>query len=247
MLLRRVIEHVKAQNWTAVALDFVIVVVGVFIGIQVSNWNEARQEEEQTERYLGRLADDLTSMQAQIRTEAAFAEQLHEGAILALNSLRACRFDPADEEKINLTFQAYQTAPAPYIYRATFDEMMSSGAFASLPNEQLKTRIASLYSSLDRFAAIVGYLRRDLSAAGQILWARIDFGYEELDGRQSHTADYDLAEFCDDRLFRNAIWELADTHRDWINFAESILEQVDAALIALEPSTMRLGRMNVVR
>lgn len=32
MLLRRVIEHVRAQNWTAVGLDFVIVVVGVFIG-----------------------------------------------------------------------------------------------------------------------------------------------------------------------------------------------------------------------
>ena len=29
MLLRRITEHVKAQNWTAVALDFVIVVVGV--------------------------------------------------------------------------------------------------------------------------------------------------------------------------------------------------------------------------
>ena len=42
--MRRVIEHVKAQNWTAVAIDFVIVVVGVFIGIQGSNWNDARQE-----------------------------------------------------------------------------------------------------------------------------------------------------------------------------------------------------------
>lgn len=41
MLLRRVTENVKAQNWTAVALDFVIVVVGVFIGIQVANWNAA--------------------------------------------------------------------------------------------------------------------------------------------------------------------------------------------------------------
>jgi hypothetical protein len=40
LLLRRIIEHTKAQNWTAIALDFVIVVVGVFIGIQVSNWNE---------------------------------------------------------------------------------------------------------------------------------------------------------------------------------------------------------------
>lgn len=43
MLPRRVIEHVKNQNWTAVALDFVIVVAGVFIGIQVSNWNDARR------------------------------------------------------------------------------------------------------------------------------------------------------------------------------------------------------------
>lgn len=42
MILRRVIEHVKVQNWTAVGLDFVIVVTGVFIGIQVWNRNEAR-------------------------------------------------------------------------------------------------------------------------------------------------------------------------------------------------------------
>lgn len=34
-------EHVRAQNWTAIVLDFVIVVVGVFIGIQVSNWNDS--------------------------------------------------------------------------------------------------------------------------------------------------------------------------------------------------------------
>jgi hypothetical protein len=36
MLLRRVIEHVKAQDWLAVDTDFVIVVVGVVIGIQVT-------------------------------------------------------------------------------------------------------------------------------------------------------------------------------------------------------------------
>ena len=45
MRLRRINEHVKTQNWFAVGLDFVIVVVGVFIGIQVSNWNEARGDQ----------------------------------------------------------------------------------------------------------------------------------------------------------------------------------------------------------
>ena len=61
MILRRVIEHVKAQNWTAVALDFVIVVVGVFIGIQVSNWNDARAERSREETYLTGVAEDLRS------------------------------------------------------------------------------------------------------------------------------------------------------------------------------------------
>lgn len=43
MILRRVIAHFRNQEWTAIALDFVIVVVGVFVGIQVSNWNEERK------------------------------------------------------------------------------------------------------------------------------------------------------------------------------------------------------------
>jgi hypothetical protein len=61
MLLRRVIEHVKTQNWTAVTLDFVIVVVGVFIGIQVSNWNESRVESSRASAYLDRIHEDLKS------------------------------------------------------------------------------------------------------------------------------------------------------------------------------------------
>ncbi len=35
MILRRVIGHFRQQEWAAIAIDFVIVVVGVFVGIQV--------------------------------------------------------------------------------------------------------------------------------------------------------------------------------------------------------------------
>ena len=44
MLLRRVMKHVRDQNWLAVGIDFLIVVTGVFIGIQVANWNGERLE-----------------------------------------------------------------------------------------------------------------------------------------------------------------------------------------------------------
>ena len=42
MLLRRVTKHVKSQNWFAVGIDLVIVVVGVVIGIEVANWNDVQ-------------------------------------------------------------------------------------------------------------------------------------------------------------------------------------------------------------
>lgn len=61
MLLGRVMKHVQDQNWFAVGVDFVIVVIGVFIGIQVSNWNAAREDRFNETLYLGYLAEDLQS------------------------------------------------------------------------------------------------------------------------------------------------------------------------------------------
>ncbi|MEO0368370.1 MAG: hypothetical protein AAF197_06230, partial [Pseudomonadota bacterium] len=59
MILRRVTEHVKAQNWFAVVIDFVIVIVGVFLGIQVANWNEARTNAYREAEILGTIYDEL--------------------------------------------------------------------------------------------------------------------------------------------------------------------------------------------
>ena len=43
MILRSLMEHISEQNWLAVGPDLAIVIIGVFIGIQVSNRNPARQ------------------------------------------------------------------------------------------------------------------------------------------------------------------------------------------------------------
>jgi len=73
MLLRRITTHVKEQNWTAVSLDFLIVVFGVFIGFQVANWNDARLEAQREQQVLLELLDDLRqdSLQLAAASEAA--------------------------------------------------------------------------------------------------------------------------------------------------------------------------------
>ena len=44
MILRRLAENLKQQHWTAIWIEFVLLVVGVFLGIQVSNWNAERED-----------------------------------------------------------------------------------------------------------------------------------------------------------------------------------------------------------
>jgi hypothetical protein len=71
MILRSLTKHVKDQNWFAVGLDFAIVVIGVFIGIQVANWNELQGERAQTERMLSELVMDLKEMREDTTRQSA--------------------------------------------------------------------------------------------------------------------------------------------------------------------------------
>ena len=59
MILRRITQHVREQNWTAIAIDLVIVVLGVFLGIQFGNWNDDRSNHKREEIVLREIAADL--------------------------------------------------------------------------------------------------------------------------------------------------------------------------------------------
>ena len=59
MILRRVIAHVREQNWTAVGIDFLIVVIGIVVGFQVTAWGNERADRATEQSYLTQLAADL--------------------------------------------------------------------------------------------------------------------------------------------------------------------------------------------
>ncbi|MEL6416192.1 MAG: hypothetical protein AAFQ15_14735 [Pseudomonadota bacterium] len=65
-MLRRITKHVQDQNWFAVGIDFAIVVIGVFIGIQVANWNEARVEQARGESIKARLVAEFIDIEPQV-------------------------------------------------------------------------------------------------------------------------------------------------------------------------------------
>ena len=90
MILRRVIAHVRKQEWTAIWIDLVIVVVGVFIGIQVANWNEARADGAAYEAALGRLGAEIDTNLASLDAFDVDIESLIAKGTRALTALQSC-------------------------------------------------------------------------------------------------------------------------------------------------------------
>lgn len=68
MIFRRLSQHIRAQNWAAVMLEFALVVLGVFLGISAANWNEVRRERAQTNRLLSQLHVELIEFDAYLKT-----------------------------------------------------------------------------------------------------------------------------------------------------------------------------------
>lgn len=52
-------QHIKEQNWFAVGLDIIVVIVGIFLGMQVTDWNESRKDRNDETEYIQRLHDEL--------------------------------------------------------------------------------------------------------------------------------------------------------------------------------------------
>ncbi len=59
MILRRLAEGFKNQDWFVVLIEIFIVVIGIYIGLQVSAWDEARKDKIREQATLSQLRTGL--------------------------------------------------------------------------------------------------------------------------------------------------------------------------------------------
>ena len=109
MILRRLTENLRVQNWTAITIEFLIVVIGVFIGTQVANWNQARVDQGETEQLLANLRPELESQLkffGDIRSYYGVTRKYAEQALAGWNGSRGI----SNEQFVIAAYQATQIA-----------------------------------------------------------------------------------------------------------------------------------------
>lgn len=127
-------RHLRRQDWFAVSLELLIVVLGVYLGLQANAWAAARADERRSDAYVERL---IVEMEADRRTRqelAAYYDAVFDSAERAHALLLAPSQDaPA------LVINAYRASEYNYSppTSSTWDEIVSSGDLALIPSAAL--------------------------------------------------------------------------------------------------------------
>jgi len=152
MILRRLTLALRRQDWGTVLVEILIVVLGVFIGIQVANWNEGRLERDLEWRYLTRLEAALSSDIVEHDEAVRLANLRRQRCQLLIRSLQEPGVAETSPSEL---FDAVVVAGFtyhPFISDAVFREMVSTGNARIIRDENLRDAVAQYYGAIEGWA-----------------------------------------------------------------------------------------------
>lgn len=142
MIFKRAAARLRAQDWVAITIELGIVIIGVFIGIQVSNWNQARLERRETQQMLARLKPELDYLLENCAAARAYYRITRRYADTALAGWRR---DPrvSDHDFVVAAYQAsqiYETATN----NAAWGNIFGADRLRTIEDPALRSNLAFL-------------------------------------------------------------------------------------------------------
>jgi hypothetical protein len=145
MILQRLTNAIRTQNWFAVALEFVIVIAGVVIGFQITAWNAERQDQARADILTARLIADLRDEQWRVDGNAVYYAQVSDNAQRAIEALEGRR-EVEDETLVIEAFRATQIFSFPVI-RTTYEELVATGTINLIADDALLAAAVEYYET----------------------------------------------------------------------------------------------------
>jgi hypothetical protein len=145
VILRRLSQSLKQQNWTAIWIEFILLVTGVFLGIQVSNWNAERDTRQKSAIFSARLMTDLRVEAWAYQYLIEYQKDVQANARRALDGFDGSR-PLSDEQLVIAAYRATQYESQDR-HRATYDELISTGTIGLITDQKMRQTAMMVYAT----------------------------------------------------------------------------------------------------
>lgn len=242
MILQKIAENLKTHNWGTALLEVLVVVIGIFVGLQVDDWNEARKDRVDEGIFLNGLHDDvLRADQLSRRLRQRRLDRL-DWTLSASDVL----FSRSEENRLTddeCTAIVWSTA---FNFTASglpsVDELIGTGRMGIIRNVELRTALVALQQTRAALDATISEKTASsnftfLPAAFPNLF-KMNAGIDDTMGEIQTRNECDLAAMRANQPFLNQFSANADGYdayirdgvKPWSQQFERVHELVDTAL-----------------
>ena len=133
-------QHLKDQNWFAVGLEVIVVIVGIFLGLQAQQWYEDHQERQLEKEILAEILEDLSTTKADLTNDKELEKRFISSSKRLLDNLK--QKAPYDEAIMDLTMSYPGLQFSPII---TGYETLKAKGVDLVQNQKLRQEIIVTY------------------------------------------------------------------------------------------------------
>lgn len=155
MILRRIAEGVRKQDWFVVLIEIFIVVIGIYIGLQVDDWAKERQDRQVERLYLQELYEDSQADREILADRMERSENiLHRmSGFLAQSALATPTWTI---EEMNETMRLVQSMPAFIPTKRAYENLTGSGELKLIRSRPLKNALAQFFAQAEITELVLG-------------------------------------------------------------------------------------------
>lgn len=147
-ILGRLAEAMRQQNWFAVALEILVVIIGVLVALQVDTWRTARSDSTREREQLEALKEDFASNRDRYAATIEVQERMQTLSVSLLRVMaQGTVVDPDSfgEMVIGGALSWYEAEPV----TGSYDALIASGDIGLLKDPLLRRELAEFSAELD--------------------------------------------------------------------------------------------------
>ena len=235
MILRRLATSIRKQDWFAVVIETLIVVMGVFLGLQANNWNDTRLDRSVERATLIRLYEDIEESIAGQRRDIGFLEQQLADQAVVLKALDDCAVAPDDDMTVQRGIATLGWLNPPRLYRRTIDELISSGRTDMIESNEIVDALARIVSIVEWREAWFSSTIDTLEHHSQFVERKTRYDMTRVISNpfvpnQRGGVDYDIDVLCADAGVANAVSSISYRTAERLEAYRPILDAYRAFL-----------------
>ncbi len=209
MIIRRLAGALREQNWFTVVLEVMIVVVGIFIGLQVDGWNDGRKKQQNIEVQLLRIVDDAAVMVAETDRLIVDFDNRIARAQIALEVLDGTPLTEANTPAFELALEESFQLNEVEVDLPSLDILMNTGDIDQVADANARNALLKLTNKWRRLKTVIRHIRSLLDIVNRDIFRGISYDIVGLDAERSSGAEfkirYDLDRLRADLEFRAAL------------------------------------------